>query len=299
MVQENEGYRINKKENKEIYLKYFPVEEGRKGLSEAKEKSKDGQKTCIYCGSIHVPQHSQESYEVCGDCCAQLLCSKQEFEDALCQTRKSLEQLIDISIDRDVSVVYKRSWLQQRERYFSKPKKEKGSSGMKKKRGSFGKRKEARDGFGKNFVGMQKSGKTITFIVYERMPRSIFAYLTAGYMIGAFLEKEIPSLSGTMAYRPMKYAMMKWCALHYMYLDGYMNFCQWKDREESEDVEYKELKEEIGSPLKNSRKDRTEILDVLKEKIAAANGKEEQEKPNKEHEEIKSDDKEKRTDGIL
>lgn len=263
MAQGDREYKINEKANKARYLKYFPVSEsGESPLTEEKREAETDRKTCVYCGNIHVRQYTQEAFEICEDCYGQLLGSGQEFTDALWQTRRSLEQLMGISVDQSINVIYRRNWLQRRKRYF-------------------GKAKDGGSGFGKDFVRqLRESEKEITFIVYERMPRFIFAYLTAGYMIGALLEKRVRRLSGYMAYRPMKYAMMKWCSLHYMYLNGYIDFCRRKEMAELEDVEYRELTEEIGFPTESRRRNMSEIADILNEKIdrmEEREGQEEQE----------------------
>lgn len=268
MAQGDRECRINEKKNKERYLEYFPP--GMTGESMQTENEEANRETCVYCGSVHVRQYTQEAFQICEDCYAQLLGSRQEFTEVLQQTRKGLKQLMGISVDRDMSFVYKSNWLQQYNRYF-------------------GKSKDRGSGFGQEFVKVQKAEKTIKFIVYERMPRQVFSYLTAGYIVGIFLDKKIHRLSGIMAYRPMKYAMMKWCALHYMYLNGYCNFCQWKEKAELEDVEYKELAEEMGFPSESGRIDMSEIIDILNDKIDLIEGKEDQEESEKECGEIDTD----------
>lgn len=277
MAQGDRECRINERANKARYLQYFPP--GKSGESSQTEKEEAVRETCVYCGSVHVRQYTQEAFQICKDCYAQLLGSRQEFTEVLQQTRKGLKQLMGISIDRDMSFVYKSNWLQQYKRYF-------------------GKSTDNGSGFGQEFVKIRKSEKAIKFIVYERMPRLVFSYLTAGYIVGIFLEKRVHRLSGIMAYRSMKYAMMKWCALHYMYLNGYTDFCQRKEKAELGDVEYKELTEEIGFPSESGKKDMAEIIDYLNKKIDLIEGKEEQEEAEKEHGGIETGaEKHNKTDG--
>ena len=251
MDQSDKEYRINEKTNKERFLHYFPAD--MKYLAMVNEEEKKDKKTCIYCGSDHVRQYDQELCGVCEDCRAEFLDDKQEFENIFRQTQKNLKQLMEIPIDLNMGVIYRRNW-------FRKSKKEK-------------------DDFGKGFVEVRKDEKTIMFIVQGMLPRSMFMYLISGYMIGIFLKQKIPQLPKSDAYRPIKYAMMKWGALHYMYLNGYTNFCRWKNLEETKDVEYKELTEKIGVPLENNRKDISEMISMLKEEIAKLEGKEGQENP--------------------
>ncbi len=263
---------MNINSNKALYLKYFPVHGeytevfigNRDVMEEGDERDKG--KNCIYCGSIHVRQYDSDNFLLCEECRAQIISREQEFADALCQVRGGLEALMDISIAYTLTVTCRRTWLQQSKRYF-------------------GKKKEKSNSFGKDFVRCQKSKTAITFIVYEGMPRSTFMYITAGYIIGFFLEENVPRLLEIMAYRPMKYAVMKWCALHYMYINGYTDYCQWKAWKESGDSEYNEWVEELGEPLKNCSVNNKDILNRIKKKIA-----EQEEKDKLEREErIKSE----------
>lgn len=261
MAQSDKEYRINEKTNKELFLHYFPIDEDREYLKIEGAEEKADKKTCIYCGSIHVRQYDWEFCGVCEDCRTEFLDDKQEFENALRQTQKNLKQLMAISIDSSIGVVYFKLWknlLQQGGNYFRKS-------------------KEKRDNFGKEFMGVRIEKKTITFIVHGMLPRSMFMYLISGYLFGFYLEKKIPKLSEYKVYRPLKYAIMKWGSLHYMYLSGYTNFCRWKNLDEQKDIEYKELTEKIGLPLENNRKDISEIILIVKEKIDELEGKERKE----------------------
>ncbi len=252
MVQESRKYRINEEGNKEKYLKYFFVDGTGENQAVRKEQPEADKKTCIYCGSIHVPQYSLEAFEVCENCYAQLLSSRQEFEEVLYQTKENLEQLMGVFVNQSVGVVYKNGWLSQHKRYFGKEKK----SDFEKKE---------KDTFIKNLVMVSKSKKYIEFVVHEKMPRSIFMYLVAESIIGALLEKKIVGLEEDMIYHPLKCAVMKWCALRYMELNGYTDFCQCKNQEELKDAEYKKLVEEIESSLEGSEKSMDDIVDFLKE----------------------------------
>lgn len=265
MAQSNKEYRINEKTNKELFLHYFPIDEDREYLKIEGAEEKADKKTCIYCGSIHVRQYDWESCGVCEDCRKELLDNNQEFENELRQAQKNLKQLMEISIDFNMEVVYWKFWrnlLQQGEKYFRKS-------------------REQRDGFGKKFMEVRIEKRTITFIVHGMLPRSLFIYLITGYMVGIYLKKKIPKLSEYEVYRPLKYAIMKWGALHYMYLSGYTNFCRWKNLDEQKDIEYKELTEKIGLPLENNRKDISKIILIVKEKIDELEGKESKEETEK------------------
>lgn len=255
MVQESREYRINENGNKGKYLKYFSADWDKENQAGEEGSPESNKKTCIYCGSTRVPQYGQGGIEVCENCYAQLLGSRQEFSGVLYRTKANLEQLMGVFVPQSVSVVYKNGWLSQHKRYFGK-----GVEDNFEKKG--------KDAFIKNLVTVSKSKKAIEFTVHEKMPRSTFMYLIAENIIAALLEGKIVKLAGSMTYHPMKCAAMKWCALRYMYLSGYTDFCQNKNQEELKDTEYGELVEKMGFPLKGSKKSMDEIVHFLKEQIA-------------------------------
>lgn len=251
MVQESQKYRISEEENKEEYLKYFFGEKALENQKQEEDSLEADKKTCIYCGSTRVPQNSHEAFEVCGNCCAQLLCSGQEFEEVLYQTKENLERLMGVSIHQSVSVVYKNGWWSQHKHYFGKGGKDNSE-------------KKEKDDFIESLISVPKPEKNTDFVVYEKMPRSIFMYLIAKKIIEIFLEKKTAKPDGSQTSHPVKCAVIKWCALRYMELSGYTDFYQCKNQEELKDTEYKRLVEEIESDLEASDKSMDKIVEFLK-----------------------------------
>ncbi len=88
-------------------------------------------------------------------------------------------------------------------------------------------------GFRKEWAEVDKREDEIVFNIYRGIPRTVLMLMAAVYMLDSYVDDEARGMLELMIgiWKPLnRNTLMKWCGIHYMYLNGYTNFSSWQNR---------------------------------------------------------------------
>lgn len=237
-----QGMHMGWDEKKELYLKYFPAPSERKDSKECSCKRQeelgtaDGEEVCIFCGNIHVRQYNQREIFICEDCRKQFISQRQEIFETIIQTQRSLEGLFNITLHKTPVLQYKEKWYKKILRQY---------------RFDYNDEKDP-FGFRKEWAEVDKREDEIVFNIYRGIPRTVLMLMAAVYMLDSYVDDEASGMLDLMIgiWKPLnRNTLMKWCGIHYMYLNGYTNFSSWQDRAVSRNKSYGGWCQLLGSPI--------------------------------------------------